>query len=163
MAISSEKPWLFGDESKQTITSHERIQRLINNGFLFEACVVQAVVIEGMLFFLILMEASLKPLPESEKIRRGLSNLTMGQLINRARKHSMVDSGLLDQLDIIKDKRNVLVHHLLTGKIDFDYRSFITESEDLISALFERGREKTYQRLKDMDHPLGEEFTEKLK
>lgn len=158
MALGSNTPWEFADKSKLVITSHERLRNLGGGGFYFEACAVQATVVEALLFFSILNAAAEKLAEESKTIRQRLSCLTLGGLICRARKHSLLDVAILNQIDQFKNKRNYFVHHHLVELHDFDYENALKEGDDLISRLFQLVRKKAHLRLSALGHKGAENF-----
>ena len=158
MGLNSTLPWRFSDKSKKLITSHERLSNLISNGFHFEACAVQGTIIEALLFFSILGATGEKTTEESSKIRYKLSSLTLGGLILRARKYSLLDPLIINQIDNFKKKRNFFVHHHLVELHDFDYESTLSEGNTLITSLLEHVREKVHSQMKAIGHKDADKF-----
>jgi len=153
MALLNRVPWHFVDEDDYSITSYERVQELIGKGFLFEACAVQSLVLESMLFHLILLKSIEKTPSEAEQIKRGVTKKPMGVLINICRKHKLFDSQFIQCLDDYREKRNLLVHRHLQYKMKFDYKPFIEESNALIEKFSEKIRLLVGKRLSEMGHP----------
>lgn len=158
MAMNSTVPWEFSDDSKILITSHQRVEMLVNGGFHFEACAVQATVIEAMLFFFILTAATMRDEQKSESIRHRLGSLTLGGLIRRAVDNSLFEDSLTNQLDEYKDKRNFLVHHHLVELHDFNYHEALQEGDALITTLFRLVRQMVHMKLSSMGHKDAEKF-----
>lgn len=159
MALSTRKPWLFSDKARNTITAHERIEALIENGFLFEACAVQAMVVEAMLFLSIVAGSLSKEQSESKQIRRRLGSLTFGGLLRRAREYQLLASSLLSQLDHYRDERNFLVHHHLGKLDDFDYSAFLEQGKPLLDSMFLYTRHHTHKRMDALGLPYADQFT----
>ena len=158
MALTTRRIWLFSDRSDRAITSRERLESLAKSDFLFEACAVQATVVEALLFFSITSGAIYRTPSEAAKIRKNLNKLPLGGLIQRVQKYELLDPPLTDELETYKDKRNFLVHHYLVELHDFDYQSFLAEGERLIKSLFERTRRQVHKAIKAMNHPEADKF-----
>lgn len=158
MAITASKQWKFSDKNRALITSQERINYLKQNGFLFEASAVQALVVEAMLFFSMLSSTTIMSKSEADSIKRKLSSLTFGGLIKRANKYSLLNPSLIANLNKYKEKRNFLVHHFLVEFHDIDYHSLLQESDNLINSLFKLTRNITYIKMKSMGHKDADKF-----
>ena len=153
MAITTSEIWEFADKKNQIITSHRRVEVLKRGGFLFEACAVQSVVLESLIFFLIVSRAIHRKMLESKKIRQGLGKLTIGGLIKRAKQFSLLGIKLIEKLEEFKEKRNFLFHHHLNELTDFDYVDFLSRNEVLISHLFKHHRIAFYEKMKQLGIP----------
>jgi len=158
MAITANKQWEFSDKSRVLITSQERVNYLKQNKCFFEASAVQVLVVEAMLFFSILSSTTIMSKSKADPIKRKLSSLTFGGLIERAKKYSLLNLSLIDNLNKYKEKRNFLVHHFLVELHDINYPSLLQEGDNLINSLFELTRSITYIKMKSIGHKDADKF-----
>ena len=140
MALTITDPWSFANKSAETITSFGNLSRLVEINLRFEACVIQATVVEALLSFSLLIYSYGVSESERDQISRRLTEQTFGQLIGRTRRHSVFPVDFIKKLTTYKDKRNFLVHDYLILNEEFDYQAFLRNGETLLNQLHTRIR-----------------------
>ena len=158
MALRARPPWQYDDAHDQPITSEERLGQLYDLGLDFEGCTVQTVVVEALLLHAIHLGALLQSGGDLPKVRERLNDLTFGGLINRAKKYLLIPPDLADDLGKYLKDRNLLVHHHLTERSDFDYKDFRDRGDHLLDALYKEVR----RRMRSAMMRQGDHATEAL-
>ena len=159
MALSSIKPWLFKDKNHLVITSQERVDQLIRAGLTFEACAVQTVVVEALLYLTIQLLAIFERPMETEKIKKNLNELTLGQLVRRAINFTLLDESLVSKLVDYKDKRNFLIHQYLTTDEGIDYQRALEQGRELTEIMYTEIRKYIHNWLEKTNPPEANQWT----
>ena len=87
-----------------------------------------------------------------------LKRCTLGQLLDRSRKKSIVNEKILERLEKALDKRNLLAHHFFcnrygwfSNKSKHDImKTELVETRDMFKKIYDELYEESHRKLRDM-------------
>jgi hypothetical protein len=114
------------DANDQMITSSVRQDQLVEAGFLFEACVAQAAMIEAlcMHYLMLLKKVTGKTIQPDLQAKLSKGRITFGQLKEAVSHTSLLEPEALEALSQYVDDRNQLAHHMIGGMVVVDLTRF---------------------------------------
>jgi hypothetical protein len=102
--------------------ANELLHRAFNNGFLVEAVVLGAAVIDGSLRIGLILQHQIETKSEDvleDLLYQGADDRAVSerQVYRRARETSVIDDGLFRELDDLYDQRNRVVHRYIISDL----------------------------------------------
>jgi hypothetical protein len=106
--------------------SSARQDQLLRAGFLFEACVAQAAMIEALCahYLMLLKKVSGKTIQPNLQKRLSAGRITFGQLKEAVGHTGLLEPKAFEALAQYVDERNQLVHHMVGGMVIVDLKRF---------------------------------------
>jgi hypothetical protein len=119
------------DADDQVVTSSTRQDQLVTAGFLFEACVAQAAMIEALCahYLMLLKKVKGRTIQPDLQMKLSKGRITFGQLKDAVGHAGLLEPVAFEALSSYVDDRNHLAHHMIGGMMVVDLKRF-----------YERGR-----------------------
>lgn len=119
------------DADDETITSSARQDQLVRAGFLFEACVAQAAMLEAlcMHYLMLLKKVTAKTIQPNLQTKLSKGRITFGELKDAVGHAGLLGPPVFGELSQYVLERNQLAHHMVGGMMIVDLANF-----------YERGR-----------------------
>ncbi|MGD8330774.1 MAG: hypothetical protein PVJ49_15195 [Acidobacteriota bacterium] len=150
---------VFGDAEDRIITSEERVEELAGEGFLFEACASQAMIVEALMSLAMFTAVSAREDLSDIGLAHGVQGSAFGKLIElEARLRVFEDPELAELLEEYARRRAFLVDRHLPELHNFDYPAFLHTGRELLAALKDAYRTHAYELLEKQGLPTDSLF-----
>lgn len=127
------------DASERVLTSARRIDELQRAGYIFEAAVAQATVVEGLLlcYLLTAKQIDLIKFDNTTEKRLAEERITFGQVKDALKKaQAFHNAALAGDVESYVAERNQLAHHLAIGLKAYDLEQFYEKGRHIASLLW---------------------------
>ena len=121
----------FDPKTNEPITAKQRLDKLIQDNYKFDACISQPPVIDSIALAILFIVSENKTSIKKEK-EKTIDKLTLDDIVDILDKHKLIKTPVIEEIKGYKKKRIAIIHRTVGGEITVNFLEFYKLGKQII-------------------------------